>query len=264
MVGNNPRIAAMLNLLTAGFGYFYLGSRTKGIVWFILSRAMFAVANTKSAVLQVIAEVACVVVALDAFRIARNQQREAFPPESTATFDNSPQRGLSPIVPVALGAFMVLNYALFITFGIMVMSTKNSRLHQAPPVTTSLPEGGILWKDGSGLEVKLPYGWQVTEGSKEYRLDAAQPELGCKVILTEESSFPLISNQTVARRVESHIRKSNPTYRWLSEGPASLGDKQAYVLNFELTFKQIPVMERITFVHHGITLFSFIEAASVS
>ena len=27
----NPRVAVVLNLLTAGFGYFYLGERTKGL-----------------------------------------------------------------------------------------------------------------------------------------------------------------------------------------------------------------------------------------
>ncbi len=32
MTGSNPRIAAVLNLLTNGFGYFYLGKRKQGLI----------------------------------------------------------------------------------------------------------------------------------------------------------------------------------------------------------------------------------------
>ena len=32
----NPRVAVTLNLLTAGFGYFYLGERTKGLTLFVV------------------------------------------------------------------------------------------------------------------------------------------------------------------------------------------------------------------------------------
>jgi TM2 domain-containing membrane protein YozV len=40
----NPRVAVTLNLLTAGFGYFYLGERSKGIVIFVATQVVrFAV-----------------------------------------------------------------------------------------------------------------------------------------------------------------------------------------------------------------------------
>src|SRR5262249_40488032 len=32
----NPRVAALLNLVTKGFGYFYLGEREKGIIIFVI------------------------------------------------------------------------------------------------------------------------------------------------------------------------------------------------------------------------------------
>ena len=34
--GTNPRIVTVLNLLTKGFGYFYLGDRTKGLLCFFI------------------------------------------------------------------------------------------------------------------------------------------------------------------------------------------------------------------------------------
>lgn len=40
----NPRIAAMLNLMAAGLGYFYLGERKLGLVFFLLGRFIPAVA----------------------------------------------------------------------------------------------------------------------------------------------------------------------------------------------------------------------------
>lgn len=76
----NPRVAVTLNLLTAGFGYFYLGERTKGITLFIVmqaSRLLFAqmtgfVGGAISATLVILQ----LLMAADAYRIARQQEKK--------------------------------------------------------------------------------------------------------------------------------------------------------------------------------------------
>lgn len=262
MIGNNPRIAAMLNLLTAGFGYFYLGERTKGLVWFFVSRALFSIGSRDEAkVVSVIVEFACIVVAADAFRIARRKLKESFPPESTDPFGTSAS-GLSPLVPIALGVVLVFNYFAVVTLGLM--SPTYSAADKSQLTITELPEGGSMIKHLKyGASMRIPAGWKANTESKTFLLAASNPEYGCQVGLMMHANVPLHGQQAMARQMETELKQTNPTYQWLSEGPATLGEKQAYVLNFQLKPREIKVVEKLIFLQHRLTLYSFVEASSL-
>jgi hypothetical protein len=262
MIGNNPRIAAMLNLLTAGFGYFYLGERTKGLVWFFASRILFSMSTDgKSNVIAMIVEFACVVVAADAFRIARRKLQESFPTESTDPFATSPQ-GLSPLAPIALGVFLVFNYFAVVTFGLVAPKYDVSDKSQLS--TTELAEGGSTIEHLKyGVGMRLPAGWKVNTTSKEFLLGGSHPEYGCQVGLMMSANAPLHGSEGIARQLEAGVRQTNPSYQWLSEGRASIGGKPAYVLTFQVKYNEIPVLEKLVFLQHGLTLYSIVEASSV-
>ena len=261
MIGSNPRIAAMLNLLTAGFGYFYLGERTKGLIWFFASRILFAGGATRVSWVALIVEFACIVVAVDAFRIASRKLRETFSAESTDPFATS-EKGLSPLVPMALGAILVLNYFAVVALGLMM--PKYSVEERSPLSVISLPDGqSTIEQQAYGVRMRLPAGWKPNTTSKEFVLGASYEEFGCQVGLMMHSNLSLRGRDGLARQMEAEVKKAIPTYQWLSEGPTAIGTKPAYVLKFQAKYKNIPVVEKIIFLQHGLTLYSFIEAASV-
>jgi TM2 domain-containing membrane protein YozV len=82
--GQNPRVAVTLNLLTAGFGYFYLGERRKGTVIFVATQVLrFGVPRLTGYVGGVVSLALVVVQMLmgaDAYRIGRKQLKEPLDP----------------------------------------------------------------------------------------------------------------------------------------------------------------------------------------
>jgi hypothetical protein len=260
MIGNNPRIAAMLNLLTAGFGYFYLGERKKGLIWFFISRILSSTAANRSSVIAVLVELACVVVAADAYRIARRQLRETFPDESTDPF-GAPSKSLSPLVPLVLGVLLVFNYFVLVFMGLLMPDY--SKHGQSQLLASGADGSSVIEHPAYGVKMQIPAGWISMAKPNDFVLGASYKEFGCQVGLMMNPNLPWQGQQGLARRMEAEVKRNNASYQWLSEGPAAIGDKKAYVLNFQATYKTIPVLEKIVFLQHGLTLYSFIEASSV-
>jgi hypothetical protein len=119
----NPRVAVTLNLLTAGFGYFYLGERTKGLVIFLGAQAMRVTVTRlgghASRLIALVLVLFQVLMAADAYRIAHAQIKEALGPK--------PEDGLAPktsrlpaFVPIGLaclvGAGCILLWAIGMAF----------------------------------------------------------------------------------------------------------------------------------------------------
>lgn len=77
LIGTNPRVATILNLLTKGFGYFYLGQRAKGIAVIVVMMAMSPLLQTRWLSLAAIA--LQLLIAADGYRVARQQLLEANP-----------------------------------------------------------------------------------------------------------------------------------------------------------------------------------------
>ena len=88
--GQNPRVAVVLNLLTAGFGYFYLGERTKGLALFVViqaSRFIFPGTVFWRVGIGLLVAAIQVAVAVDAYRIARRQVKERLRSEPAMPVD---------------------------------------------------------------------------------------------------------------------------------------------------------------------------------
>lgn len=127
----NPRVAVILNLLTAGFGYFYLGERTKGTMIFagtqILRFGLPRLAGFAGGVISLVLAVAQMLMAADAYRIARGQVREALGPEGVAARTSALKRPRLPMfVPVALAC---VSGAGFILLSVVGMAIDAARGH---------------------------------------------------------------------------------------------------------------------------------------
>lgn len=119
----NPRVAVTLNLLTAGFGYFYLGERAKGMAFFVGTQIVrFGVPRMtgyKGGLVSVVLLVVQVMMGVDAYFIARRQLKEALgpPPEQPVPITTSRvpaflPSGLACIIGAGFFMAMIVGLAL--------------------------------------------------------------------------------------------------------------------------------------------------------
>jgi hypothetical protein len=119
---DNPRVAAMLNLLTSGFGYFYLGERTKGVVVFVvfglLRRVEAVLQGPGGTLLSTALLAAAVYLATDAYRLGRRSfDAQIASMDLPAT---PPPSRVPPAVPIAAAALVLLALALFLAAGFLM------------------------------------------------------------------------------------------------------------------------------------------------
>lgn len=121
----NPRVAVVLNLLTAGFGYFYLGERTKGIALFVVmqvSRLLVApkLGSIASGLISTALIVLQLAMAADAWRISRRQLKEALGPEAPPAPGAPPASRLPKEVPLALAGLLSFGFIVLAIVGLVL------------------------------------------------------------------------------------------------------------------------------------------------
>jgi hypothetical protein len=127
----NPRVAVTLNLLTAGFGYFYLGEQTKGLTLFVAMQvARFAIPSTGfwgiSIGLALI--VVQLLVAGDAYRIAHRKLKAAMAQDAPQPVpDAAPASRLPVQVPVVLACLLPVGFAVFVVIGLVLGFTRSGK-----------------------------------------------------------------------------------------------------------------------------------------
>jgi len=130
----NPRVAVTLNLLTAGFGYFYLGERTKGIVILVGTQIVrFGVPRITGfagGVVSLALIVVQMVMAADAYRLARLQLKEALDPqpEQPSGADTVASR-LPVFVPVGLACLAGAGFIALVIFGLALHAARGGAGH---------------------------------------------------------------------------------------------------------------------------------------
>lgn len=118
----NPRIAVVLNLLTAGFGYFYLGEHTKGIAMFAVTQAVRFLIIPKAGsiaggLISVVLLLLQLAMAADAYRIARRLVKEALGAEAAQVASAVPASRLPKEVPIALAGLLAFGFVLLAIIG---------------------------------------------------------------------------------------------------------------------------------------------------
>lgn len=119
-LGENPRVAAILNLIAPGFGYFYLSQRAKGLFVFLAFRLLPSVALTEGWLMVAASlgqELVAALVAADAYRIA--QRPRAFALERAAEAEAGP--GLPAFVPLGCAALLLTVYVLLMLIGALIL-----------------------------------------------------------------------------------------------------------------------------------------------
>ena len=124
---DNPRVASVLNLLTRGFGYFYLGERAKGVVVFVgLGIGQFAAfgRGTMAGVVSLLIVLIGIGIAIDAYRLGRRSFEaqvagmELPPP--------APPSRLPAFVPLLVGGVILGSLACLVLLGQALVMMKSA------------------------------------------------------------------------------------------------------------------------------------------
>ena len=126
---DNPRIACVLNLTTRGFGYFYLGERVKGLVFFVgigLAQVMIPIllggGPRVSGVFSLVAVLVSVGMAIDAYRIGRRSFDSQVEGLELAP-EAAPSR-LPAVIPLFLGGVIAAGLGALLLIGSAVVFMK--------------------------------------------------------------------------------------------------------------------------------------------
>lgn len=125
----NPRVAVTLNLLTAGFGYFYLGERAKGMAFFVGTQIVrFGVPRMtgyKGGLVSVVLVAVQVMMGVDAYFIARRQLKEALgpPPEQPVPITTS---RVPAFVPIGLACIIGAGFFIAMIVGLAFQAARGT------------------------------------------------------------------------------------------------------------------------------------------
>jgi hypothetical protein len=186
----NPRVAAILNLLTKGWGYFYLGKRGEGIGVFVA--LLVAEGGVRSLhgrplfIASTIAEVVMVFLCVHAYHLGWSQLREKL----EGNLPSRPAEGFSVGLPMACAAFVASAYVALILIGLILPSYTPIDQSRA---SISDKVGMVQYANPKyGVSLQFPAGWQVSHDEPNQFVIGVRPGGGCVVQFLAEPQLPLI------------------------------------------------------------------------
>jgi hypothetical protein len=222
---NNPRVAVTLNLLTNGFGYWYLGERNKGwtafIVLGILMRALSrALGDSPWSVLLLLIPSA---MALDAYRIAHRQieERRAAPPPAPSGAP-APETRLPAAIPVALACILPLGFLALAALGLAMPSFEP--IDQSRAVTNQQSDPKSYENPKYGVRFVVPTTWELDQSDKAFLVKAETLDGACQVALMGQGSLPVRSVGSEMEALSQELLQKNGNYHRTGERPIALGN----------------------------------------
>jgi len=129
---DNPRVASVLNLMTKGLGYFYLGERVKGlVVFFVLGFAqvvlpvMLGGGPILTNMVSLVAILLSVAMAIDAYRIGRRSFEAQI--AGMDLHAEAPPSRLPAVVPLIAGGIVIGLLFLLIAAGMVAAALGGGR-----------------------------------------------------------------------------------------------------------------------------------------
>jgi len=255
MTGNNPRIAAVLNFLTKGFGYFYLGDRTKGIVCFLIVSVIQAILSAASNMLLTALGLALQIgIAVDVYRATKHRLYEINPELKGDAVSVANPGGLPPTVVTA--ALLLL--AITVTIGYGSLFALNGRFITKGGQVEQGPDGLKYTNTKENISLTAPVDWDTRPSN--YALVFAAGD-GCSVLLLDQYSPAELSGFSHASLTEILKQHpdgvvSSPARRLNGRNTSSFEVKFANKAgdNLTQTFLQ---------VRHGVKILSLIETSQI-
>ncbi len=277
----NPRVAAMLNLLTMGGGYLCLGEREKGMTAFMLLGLLSRSALTSAGVLF---EVGLMMIAMDAYRIAAEREGEFFDPlgigrlglvsltlrealQETPAVTRRPilELGgsvsvLGPAIPVGLVCLLGVFYLH--TISLSVEAPDYDMIDQSRAKVAERKGEWVYQNPRYGVEAHVPVYWRLENPKKEVLFSAEGMNGRCGVALILEATLPFASLESKAGTLAQQVLFENKQTRFLRNRPEKLGNLHGYEVAFASTVQGDEWFQSHVMALQGLTLYRLVTTAS--
>lgn len=272
----NPRVAAVLNLLTNGFGYFYLGARAKGLIVFMVMRLLgFALASV-----QWLWELMILGVAIDAYRIGRRELTrgkstpmlassgilqlglsEGYVPERAPVEHNAPpvvtiSSRLPSVVPLSLAGVLACAYAGLVLIGTIMPDYRV--LDQSQVAWQQTEEERIYANHRYGVEFHVPAQWMFDRPDRGYLIQASSADGICRAGLLLDSISPISGLESGKAGIVTKILAENTNLRMIGQRTVKLGIHPGFEVTFSQALDDDEYLTRYVIARQGMTLYALL------
>jgi len=264
--GANPRVAAVLNLVTTGFGYFYLGQKAKGLIIFfalkVLGVAIASGHGKTATILSIVSEIVLAVLAFDAWRLAREEQKhdkawDVADGVTPAADIPDTQEGLGPALPIALSGLMVLNYVLLVAVGVALPDYR--KIDQSTTVITPMQDGAQEYRNAQyKVAATIGPSWVLVPSSGAPAFfEAEHMNGGCSLTFIPQAE--LWNSMSTGELLLRELRQKFPKTQLMSERDGTLGGRKSHASSFAIDINGAQLRQRYTSVRKGLTTYVLIE-----
>ncbi len=288
----SPRIAAVLNLLTNGLGYWYLGERKKAWTVFICLGLFSAWAqgvksHTLRSIFFLADEAALLFIAWDAFRDAKHPGRQSgrmadspallslglsdmpaspllsapqatpaaeAPSTSRAYFQQAaaPQ-GIHPAFPIGFACLLGAGYITLAALGIAMPNYR--QIDQSHAWLVRAPNGDVYRNPEYGVQVTFPLGWDVAAFRPRTFIAATSPDLDCSFRLTAAGSPPFESADQAARQATLQFSNLGLRFRLIGRRLVRFGNLHGLQELFSIRRGNSTWTQGLVFAKRGLSMY---------
>ncbi|HYL63578.1 MAG TPA: hypothetical protein VE077_13250 [Candidatus Methylomirabilis sp.] len=257
-IAESPRIAAILNLLTRGFGYFYLGQRALGFAVFLglgLFQQMILNAFTagNKAAAPLFMEFLLAVLGVHAYEIARKREKEILatiePPSQPAAAS-----GLPAAVPVGLAVLLAFAYLGLCSIGLLLPDY--SALDQTSARISQTGQETVYSNPTYGIDFRAPASWSVANQDTKVLVGASRDDRVCFAELRLAAWSPILSAKSYASALSAELaRPENKGSHILQTSPTKLAGLTAQYVALSIEEGGNQITEHQVAAQKGMTLY---------
>jgi len=256
--GANPRVAAILNLTTKGWGYFYLGRKGEGIGIFILLMIADGVFRTLNGRPRLwasgLAEIVMICLCVHGYLLGRNQLKAVLPAEPPATTEG----GLSVGVPITCGAFVAASYLMLAVFGLLLPNYESIDESRAVIEKTSVAT--IYRNPKYKVSVEFPAGWELSYPTAKEFVMGVRPGGGCVVQFMAAAELPIVTRQADVRGIVRVLTAKGYVYE--QERSTELGGFAASEVTFRHRRDEGEIDQKYLFAKKGLSTYILITSTN--
>jgi TM2 domain-containing membrane protein YozV len=256
-IAESPRVAAILNLLTRGFGYFYLGKRTLGFAVFF-GLGIFQSVITQSTTNELSAgrgfflELVQIGLAAHAYQMARERERQIL---ATVQLPPSLVSARQPAaIPVAFSLLLVAGYFAVAASGLFLPSYAS--IDQSTARVSQKAQRTTYDNPAYGVSLAVPGLWTVEHREPTYLALAIREDHACSADLRPFPWSFLLGLDSYKRQLDYQLSQDKSlTAKILDDKPVFLSGLPARDIYLSVRRGMNSLVEHRIIAKKGMTLY---------